>query len=423
MPLSHNAQRRDHLQQLFFWTVCSRAVPLVLLAHASGLALFDDSPHLDSPSKTRPPSPLLRWDTFHYLHIAKHGYVYEHEWAFFPGVPFVMRLLAQPLQYLTHLESSQNFLLSGALLAMSCDTTWTLYDLTYHHLKSLHLAYIASLLSLLPSSPTTLHLAPYAEPYFTYLAYKGLLYCAQKRWVFAALCFFFAGFFRSNSVLLSGFLLWGVLLEPALLKRAVRSQLSLSSLIRATVLISLVISPVLYHNYSAYLAFCVRSPSPASWCSNTIPSIYTHVQSTYWGSGLFNYWTIQQLPNFIMAAPPLILLFAFILWHLPRALFRLLIESSSLKDSLQHRESGLIPLFTSISLIPHSIHALVFCSVLLFSAHTQIILRLAASMPLTYWAGAWLLVQHPKYASLWIGWSVLWSVISVVLWAIFLPPA
>lgn len=40
------------------------------------------------------PLPSLRWDTLHYLDIAAYGtYAYEHQYAFSPGVPVILRLL------------------------------------------------------------------------------------------------------------------------------------------------------------------------------------------------------------------------------------------------------------------------------------------------------------------------------------------
>jgi phosphatidylinositol glycan class V len=60
---------------------------------------------------------------------------------------------------------------------------------------------------------------------------------------------------------------------------------------------------------------------------------------------------------------------------------------------------------------------------LLFASHTQIVLRLAASMPIIYWAAAWLLLEHPKWGRAWVTWSVLWGAVSILLWGAFLPPA
>ncbi len=135
-------------------TVAARLLTVFLAFLASYLPLFDASPV----------KSWLRWDAFHFLHIAREGYVYEHEWAFFPGLPFVIRRI-EP-------DSIQWHML---MTAIACDTSVTLYRLSKHHLRIPSLAFLATLLSLLPSSPATLRLAPYAEPFFTYLAYKGTL--------------------------------------------------------------------------------------------------------------------------------------------------------------------------------------------------------------------------------------------------------
>jgi len=61
-------------------------------------------------------------------------------------------------------------------------------------------------------------------------------------------------------------------------------------------------------------------------------------------------------------------------------------------------------------------------------------------MPVTYWAGAWLVVEFRgqdysssgnvdaekkgwRWGRWWVGWSFVWGMISLVLWAAFLPPA
>ena len=166
----------------------------------------------------------------------------------------------------------------------------------------------------------------------------------------------------------------------------------------------------------AYTIFCLdNSLRVVKWCSMFPPSIYTHVQSTYWNVGFLRYWTLSQLPNFLIACPPFFPIFAFALDH-----FR------SFPSELLRRTKGPInqsEVRRKLSLTPHAIHAVIFSFVLLFASHTQIILRLAASMPFTYWAAAWLYMKHPSYGTAWVTWSVVWGLISLILWATFLPPA
>ena len=49
------------------------------------------------------------------------------------------------------------------------------------------------------------------------------------------------------------------------------------------------------------------------WCGSKGGSLYTFVQKEYWNQGLFNYWTLAQIPNFILATP--ILLTCFLLFY------------------------------------------------------------------------------------------------------------
>ncbi len=220
-------------------------------------------------------------------------------------------------------------------------------------------------------------------------------------------------------------------------------------------------APFLYHQNAAYLIFCTRISNPAPWCESLPPFIYSYVQAKYWNIGFLRYWTVQQLPNFLLGAPPLILLFSFTVHYLRQALvprLRLLaLELSSRPDhsptqtdksksksdsepensistggelaahnrplSPSHQRPSSYSPFLRPSIAPHAIHALALALLLLFASHTQIVLRLAASMPLTYWAAAWLLVERPHAGRLWVGWSVVWGVISCVLWGAFLPPA
>ncbi|KAJ6558584.1 glycosyltransferase family 76 protein [Mycena vulgaris] len=368
---------------LLLLTVISRLLTAALLLLA----------HLFPPFDAATPHLLLRWDALHFLHIARSGYVYEHEWAWLPGLPFLLSLFPNSPLAPTLLS-----------LAIACDASETMYSLSLHHLGSPALAKLAAVLALLPSSPATLFLAPYTEPFFTYLSYKGMLYCATSRYFAAAIAFTLAAAFRSNGFLLSGFIVWGLLVQPYLQ----RKPLFLSSVLTCIVLSALPLTPFIAHNYAAYVAFCTGPEPPAAWCARRLPLIYSHVQDRYWNIGFLRYWTLQQLPNFVIAAPPLLAISAFSVHHL-----RNWIKSPAATGHA----------FLSASIAPHAIHALIMCGILLFASHTQIVLRLAASMPITYWAAAWLLLEHPKWGRAWVAWSVVWGAFSVLLWGAFLPPA
>ncbi|KDR75401.1 hypothetical protein GALMADRAFT_249454 [Galerina marginata CBS 339.88] len=363
--------------------VLSLAFYFLLLHAASYLPLFDASPLLLSRQ-----SSLFRWDALHFLHIADHGYVFEHEWAFFPGAPLTLSLLLR-----THA------LFSPAVLAVL--SSKALYSLSLYHLRSPELARLASLLALLPTSPVTLYFAPYNEPFFTFLSYQGMLCCTRRQWFLASILFALAGAFRANGIFLGGFILWGMLVRPFLDRKMPQTRVLLKSI----VLTAVVISPFVIHHIYAYSLFCYGLHSVPAWCHRVPPSLYTHVQEKYWNSGFLRYWTLDQLPNFLISTPTILLITSFSFSHLTK---------------IGHADAKH---FENITITPHVIHSIIFLFILVFASHTQIILRLAASMPVVYWAAAWLLSEHPSFGRLWVIWSVLWSVISTILWAAFLPPA
>ncbi|KAH7913176.1 glycosyltransferase family 76 protein [Hygrophoropsis aurantiaca] len=426
MQVSAWKARDRNVCTLLVLAVIGRALTWVVISvAASSLPLFDSSPKLVLDESTPPwISALLRWDAFHFAHVAEKGYVYEHEWAFFVGTPFTMRVSSKLLSLLGGRYTSSTwatFLQGGALTAIACDSTRILYHLSLHHLRSPNLAFVSAALSLLPSSPATLKFASYSEPFFTYLSYKGLLACSHSQWFFASICFTLAGAFRSNGFMLCGFILWGMLVDPFL--RGKKSSLTLPRIAYTTILVALPIVPFIQHNYTAYRAFCSSTQIP-TWCNRSIfPLIYSHVQSKYWNVGLLRYWTLQNIPNFIIALPVLLNLFTFSAFYIPRVpsiLWGLLHEKHKDIDRTQAVPKS--P-FLSPSLLPHTIHAFLLTLILTLAAHTQTALRALPCLPITYWAAARLLVEHPKWGKAWVVWSIIWGAISCVLWAVFLPPA
>ena len=162
-----------HKRILILLAAVVRILATLLLAASTLLSSFDSSAEVvigESWLKS-----LLRWDVFQFLHIAEKGYVFEYEWAFFPGLPLLLRFSTNLIRYWLPNSSSEKLLLvMGAVGTVLVDGTLTLYDLTEHVFHSHSFAFLAALLSLLPSSPATLRLAPYTEPFFTYLSYKGV---------------------------------------------------------------------------------------------------------------------------------------------------------------------------------------------------------------------------------------------------------
>lgn len=79
----------------------------------------------------------------------------------------------------------------------------------------------------------------------------------------------------------------------------------------ARTLLGMVICLAPYVTFQAYgyQQFCLQGEYSPSWCHKRIPQLYGHVQEVYWENGLFSYWQLKQIPNFLLAAP--ILSFSF----------------------------------------------------------------------------------------------------------------
>ncbi|KAG1799794.1 glycosyltransferase family 76 protein [Suillus plorans] len=421
-----SATTRRHVQTLLTLSVIVRlAVWILVYISARSLPLFDASPSIWI-NGTPPSSILLRWDAFHFAHIAREGYVYEHEWAFFNGLPLLMRI-SDHLQALAGFDTNGwgTLLRGGAGMAILCDSTHVLYHLSLHYFRSPSLAFLSAALSLLSSSPVALKLASYNEPFFTYLSYRGMLACARSKWAAASICFALASTFRSNGIFLSGFILWGMLVAPFLTGQ--KDLLTPRRLLKCVLLTALPLIPFIHHNVTAYLLFCKPSATHIpDWCTNNmLPSIYSHVQSKYWNVGFLRYWTVSNIPNFMFALPVLLNVFAFCwfyLSNLPAIIPHIAPRIRSKKNDVPPPPQLDSP-FLSPSLLPHVLHALALTLILTFNAHVQISLRLLPSLPLTYWAAARLMLDLPKWGKAWVTWSVLWGALSCVLWAVFLPPA
>lgn len=170
--MTTDGSRERHRKQLLIFALASQASILLLLFLSSYLPLFDSSPWvvLDKSTTSWPTSSLLRWDVFH-LGLVADERMYEHQWAFFPGAPTFTKLLGQ----IAPSNDWATLLQAGVLLAITCDSTLVLYDLSLHHLKSTSLSFLSATLSLLPSSPATLRHASYAEPFFTWASYRGYI--------------------------------------------------------------------------------------------------------------------------------------------------------------------------------------------------------------------------------------------------------
>lgn len=167
-------------------------------------------------------------------------------------------------------------------------------------------------------------------------------------------------------------------------------------------------------------------------------------------NGLFRYWTPNNIPNFLFAAPVLVHSLAAsctFYAHNPRAVLAStfpFLPQSLLPAAPTFPPSGLPSTpkpaprparappppspFLSPSLTPfvHLHSALTL--LLLLASHAQIVLRLCAADPVVWWYAAHLCgapqgTRERRWGRRWVAYCVGWGAGACVLWAGFLPPA
>ncbi|KAK9718297.1 ER membrane glycoprotein subunit of the GPI transamidase complex-like protein [Basidiobolus ranarum] len=299
---------------------------------------------------------FVRWDAFYFVHIAEEGYIYEQEYAFFPMLPLLMRGLSatvlRPFQ--VFFDPKILLILSGIIvstLSFSLATV-ALYHLSYSIFKKERFALITALCYCF--TPSCMFMSSmYTESLFSLLTFVGMDLYVHKQFWCAAVVWSLSSLTRSNGIVYAGFFIFDLCIK----NRSKSPMIYMAQVMKATALSVITILGMASFQMYGYFNYCLNQTNPRPWCDAKVPLIYSFVQAEYWNCGLFKYYEWKQIPNFLLAAPMMILSI-YGIWsyaaHDWTRFFSLGISSAPTKDIASSKQR--VPKVNGISCLKKTTH-------------------------------------------------------------------
>jgi GPI mannosyltransferase 2 len=346
----------------------------------------------------------MSWDAVYILKLSMSGILFEHEWVFAPLWWRFMQRCRTFVEMYTGYEMNLydvtlTFVLLNNLITVAIAVT--LYKICiivaekdFKMMSGVNpskFAYYASILVI--TQPSGIFSATvYSEPPSQLLCYLGILIYLRARsttqiiswsgYLASGVLFAIAFGIRSNCIfygLLYIYDIIAVLRKPTdLLCALMTGGILFAALVTAT--------------YAAWVEYC---PQRGEWCLHGTRSLVSYAQSHYWNVGLFKYFTMGNVPLFIMGAPQFVIL----IMALER--FR-----------------------TWKSLRGVWIVTFVYIVVQFSVMHVQIINRVCTFVPFHLMYVAWGLCRDTVGMETWIvRYWIFWIILQTALFSTFLPPA
>ncbi|KAI9027620.1 GPI mannosyltransferase 2 [Phycomyces nitens] len=369
---------------------------------------------------------FLRWDSLYFLHIAEHGYVYEQEYAFFPVMPIAARLVTNTVLYPFQniLGGQQYALLLGGVIVANVSfvlAAGSLFKLTQSVFGGNQKIAFVSAVAFCVSPPSMFMSSFYTESLFAYMSFTGMYLAAQGHYLSASVIWGITSGIRSNAIIYFGFFFYDFVVMRIVQKQGIKR---VCTGITAAIMYSIpVFSGFGAFQYYGYTQFCTNG-NDRPWCHGRIPIMYTFVQheywqvSTFWNNGFLEYYEIKQIPNFLLAAP-IIILSVSGLWSI--------FFSLGFYSKIHEKRHP----YTAKKA---AVYMYLWAALLVYTTtfmHIQVIIRFFTSLPPLYWFTAHLWTNGLESSiakDRWVSkgllsYFVLYGLVGTVLFSTFLPPA
>ncbi|KAH0348585.1 DUF409 domain protein, partial [Aureobasidium melanogenum] len=267
---------------------------------------------------------LVRWDALYFVSVARRGVIFEQEWAWGWGYTKFLDLVSKVLPGASSQPSLFVQAYAGVLISHVAHllSVFVLHGLVNRlpitdKLQRRKVAFIAACLHIFSSAGLFLS-APYSESLFSLLNFFGVFVHAGIpcelplegyglhsliRLLLSGASFGLATTVRSNGIFSGLIYFYHVYM-------LFHSRINIHTIVTIAVIgisAAMILSGMLLPQYIAYQDYCV-TPSDGNlrpWCSRSLPSVYSWVQEHYWNVGFLRYWTLSNIPLFLLALPML----------------------------------------------------------------------------------------------------------------------
>ncbi|KAH0343543.1 DUF409 domain protein, partial [Aureobasidium melanogenum] len=382
---------------------------------------------------------LVRWDALYFVSVARRGVIFEQEWAWGWGYTNFLGLVSKVLpgkssQPPLFVQAYAGLLVSHVAHLLS---VLVLYGLV-HRLpirdkpQRRKVAFIAACLHVFSSAGLFLS-APYSESLFSLLNFFGVFMHAGVpyelpledygpfsliRLLLSGASFGLATTVRSNGIF-SGLIYFYHVYMLFHSRINVRTIVTIATI---GVSAAMILSGMLLPQYIAYQDYCVApsDDNPRPWCSRSLPSVYSWVQEHYWNVGFLRYWTVSNIPLFLLALPMLCVLVG---TGIVAPTLKMGPPGSPKPENSRHK---------SVYILCLALPQILLAFLAFTTFHVQIVNRIATGYPIWYIVLAAAFVSPDMFGKvtktqstqqLVVRGMLMYSIIQGGLYASFMPPA